>query len=85
MARTKTQTTTADQPLGSQTPSHDKEGVMTRTTILIPQAVDQNLEVYALNAKTSKGDVITKLLVSFLRQNGFQPDKIPKEIRPVYD
>ena len=49
-----------------------------RTSVVVPKTVDANLEVYVLRNGSSKGEIITKLLVEFLEKEGYQPSKMPK-------
>jgi hypothetical protein len=49
-----------------------------RTSIVLPKTVDANLEVYVLRNGSSKGEIITRLLVEFLEKEGYQPFKMPK-------
>ena len=50
----------------------------TRTTLVLPVALDQNLEIFAVRSGMAKGEVIKKVLIDFLTKEGFQPDKRPK-------
>jgi hypothetical protein len=56
----------------------------TRTTLVIPETLDQNLELYAVKAGLPKGEVIKRVLAEFLTKQGFQPDKHPKSIDVSY-
>lgn len=49
-----------------------------RTTVVMPLALYENLEVYALNQAVSKNQVIEMVLSEFLSQNGFRPYERPK-------
>jgi 6-phosphogluconolactonase/glucosamine-6-phosphate isomerase/deaminase len=49
-----------------------------RTTLVLPDVLDRNLEIWcALNGR-SKADVVKEALSSFLSQRGLQPDKRPR-------
>ena len=56
----------------------------TRTTVVLPVALDQNLELFAVKTGVSKGDVIKRVLTEYLTKQGFQPDKSPKSISIAY-
>jgi len=69
-ARTTTQTLSADpETTGSEN---------VRTSIMLPRALDENLSLYTLRNRASKSEIIAKLLVEFLTQEGYQPLKRPK-------
>ncbi len=55
-----------------------------RTTVVLPVALDANLGVYALQHNLQKGKVVAQLLDKYLRKEGFQPDKMPREIVVSY-
>lgn len=57
---------------------------LTRTTIMYPVALDENLEVYSLQVGRAKGEIIKEVLTDFLRTKGLQPDKRPKRIDVSY-
>lgn len=56
-----------------------------RTTIVLPVAIDRNLELYALKRGLPKGEVIKRVLAVFLESEGMQPYKLPKTIDISYD
>ncbi len=55
-----------------------------RTTIVLPIALDENLEVYALKTGTPKGEAIKAAISKFLIAQGLQPDKRPKSVQVTY-
>lgn len=48
-----------------------------RTTLVLPESLDQNLEAYALSTGSNKSEVIKEALIGYLRAKGLQPDKLP--------
>jgi len=56
----------------------------TRTTLVLPLALDQNLELFSVKCGISKGEVIKKALADYLTRHGFQPMKRPKSISVGY-
>jgi hypothetical protein len=56
----------------------------TRTTLVLPTSLDQNLELYAVQSGQPKSEVIKQVLSEYLRSRGFQPDKTPKSISVAY-
>jgi hypothetical protein len=56
----------------------------TRTTLVLPETLDLNLELFAVKSGLSKGEAIKKVLAEYLRKEGFQPDKRPKSVDIVY-
>jgi len=56
----------------------------TRTTLVLPVTLDQNLEIFAVRSGLSKGEVIKRVLTAFLTKEGLQPDKRPKSISVAY-
>jgi hypothetical protein len=60
------------------------QGKITRTTLVIPETLDQNLELYALQAGLPKGEVVKRVLIDFLTAKGLQPDKRPRSINVSY-
>ena len=55
-----------------------------RTTIVLPEPLDQNLELYALKSGIPKGEVIKRVLSQHLIQQGLQPDRTPRTIEVAY-
>jgi hypothetical protein len=51
-----------------------------RTTIVLPMALDRNLEIYCAKTGSGKSKLIEKLLFDFLSAKGFRPDKTPKSV-----
>jgi hypothetical protein len=51
-----------------------------RTTIVLPQALDRNLEIYCAKVGTGKSKVIEKILFEFLTKEGLHPDRTPKSV-----
>ncbi len=59
-------------------------GTTTRTTLVLPVALDQNLELFSVRCGMSKGEIIKKALTEFLTSQGLQPMRQPKAIRVEY-
>jgi hypothetical protein len=57
---------------------------LTRTTIVYPVALDENLEVYSIQVGRPKGEIIKEVLSEFLKTKGLQPDKRPRRIEVSY-
>lgn len=51
-----------------------------RTTIVLPMALDRNLEIYCAKVGTGKSKIIEKVLFEFLSAEGLQPDRTPKSV-----
>lgn len=51
-----------------------------RTTIVLPMALDRNLEIYCSKAGSTKSKVVEQLLFDFLSAKGFRPDQTPKSV-----
>jgi hypothetical protein len=51
---------------------------MTRTTLVLPETVDQNLELWCALNRRSKADAVKEALTLFLTSRGLQPDKRPR-------
>ena len=62
----------------SVSPSANGIGQVRRTTLVLPESLDENLEAYALRSGITKSQVIKRLLREFLIENGLQPDKKPR-------
>jgi hypothetical protein len=56
----------------------------TRTTLVLPITVDQNLELFAVKMGLPKGEIIKRVLVEYLIKQGLQPDKRPRSINVAY-
>ncbi len=54
------------------------DGHVVRTTIVIPTAVDRNLQVLSLQTGLTKNGVIKRALREFIEGNGLRPDENPK-------
>ena len=52
-----------------------------RTTIVLPSALDQNLEIFCAREGKSKNEVVITALRTLLQKEGFQPLKQPKTIK----
>ena len=55
-----------------------------RVTVAIPIAVHQNLTLYCGSKGISKSYLIQELLMEKLKGEGYQPDKLPKEVKVTY-
>ena len=51
-----------------------------RITVVLPTALDRNLEVYCAKAELGKSKLIEKLLREFLLSQGLDPSRIPKSV-----
>jgi hypothetical protein len=56
----------------------------TRTTLVLPLALDQNLELFAVQKGLPKGEIIKRVLAEYLKKEGLQPDKRPRTISVAY-
>jgi hypothetical protein len=65
-------------------PSNGSNLMLTRTTIMYPIALDENLEVYSIQVGRPKGEIIKEALSEFLKLKGLQPDKRPKRLEVTY-
>lgn len=52
-----------------------------RTTIVLPSALDHNLEIFCAREGKSKNEVVISALGTVLQEAGLQPMKQPKEIK----
>ena len=48
-----------------------------RTTIILTEAIDRNLEVLAALTGRGKGEVIREALSAYLQGHGLKPEKLP--------
>ena len=48
-----------------------------RTTIILPTALDKNLEALALLQDVGKGEIIRRALIEYVRAAGLHPQKLP--------
>ncbi len=55
-----------------------------RTTVVLPVALDENLEVYSLKVGVPKGEIIKQLIANHLVTQGLQPDRRPRSIEVTY-
>jgi hypothetical protein len=69
---------------GRQTSSEQATETVRRTTLVLPAALDQNLEMLCAMRGVAKGEVIKTVLSEFLSKQSLQPDKSPKNISIVY-
>ena len=53
-------------------------GQMFRTTVFLPDVLDQNLAVLSLRENRSKSDLLRDALSEFLTKNGLKPTRKPK-------
>jgi hypothetical protein len=56
----------------------------TRTTLVLPETLDQNLELCAVKFGMPKGEIIKEALSNFLKEKGLQPDRRPKKVSIEY-
>ena len=49
-----------------------------RTTVILPYAIDRNLQVLSLTTDTSRNDLIKEALREFLKNRGLNPSALPK-------
>jgi hypothetical protein len=52
-----------------------------RTTIVLPAALDQNLEIFCAREARSKNDVVIHALAATLKDAGLEPLKLPKSVK----
>ncbi len=64
----------------NDSPSDQNQGFTVRTTIVLPMALDRNLEIYCSKSGSSKSKLVERLLFDFLSIQGFRPDKTPKSV-----
>ena len=55
-----------------------KEIPVVRTTFVLPEPLDQNVEAYGAVCRLSKNTAVVKLLETALSKEGFQPTNTPK-------
>jgi len=48
-----------------------------RTTLKLPESVDQNVEVYCASARLTKNDALLQLISKQLEAQGYRPNEIP--------
>lgn len=58
--------------------------VNTRTTVVVPEALDRNLALWCAKTGSTKSDIITRLLSDFLSSEGFQPHRRPRTVEVQY-
>jgi hypothetical protein len=63
--------------------SFEKQSV-TRTTVVLPKVLDQNIEVLCSIEGKPKGEIIAAALKQFLEKKGLQPEKSPKSVSVIY-
>jgi hypothetical protein len=51
-----------------------------RITVVLPTALDRNLEVYCAKTEVGKSKLIERLLREFLLTQGLDPARIPKSV-----
>ena len=61
-------------------PSDRNQCFTVRTTIVLPVALDRNLEIYCSKSGSSKSKLVERLLFDYLSAQGFRPDKTPKSV-----
>jgi len=52
-----------------------------RTTIVLPAALDQNLEILCTKQASSKNDVVIEALKAVLKKAGLDPLKTPTSVK----
>lgn len=52
-----------------------------RTTMVLPAALDQNLEIYCARKATTKNKAVIEALKTMLKKDGLDPLKLPKTIK----
>ena len=67
----------------STPPDRERTEKPARTTILLPQSLNSNLEVLALQKGRLKGELIREALADYLRHQGLAPERMPS-IRVSY-
>jgi len=51
-----------------------------RTTLIVTDVLNRNLEIYCALNGMSKNDGVVKLITDQLSAEGFKPDQYPKEV-----
>jgi hypothetical protein len=69
---------------GGSTPPADANSGTARTTAILPTALNENWEAYALREGLAKNQVLVQALSEFLREKGLQPDRRPRTIEIIY-
>jgi hypothetical protein len=52
-----------------------------RTTIVLPAALDQNLEIFCAREGKSKNEAVIQALKTMLEEAGLEPLKLPRSVR----
>ena len=55
--------------------SEDNSG---RTTVILPEALTLNLDLFCLHKRRGRGEVIREALRDFLQRQDYKPDQIPR-------
>jgi predicted transcriptional regulator len=64
--------------------SGTSKGSLTRTTVVLSEELDRNIEVLCSIERRPKGEVIAAAIKQFLERKGLQPDKSPKGVNVIY-
>jgi hypothetical protein len=52
-----------------------------RTTIVLPVALDQNLEIFCAKETQTKNQAVIKALTAMLKDAGLEPLRLPRSVR----
>ncbi len=52
-----------------------------RTTIVLPAALDQNLEIYCAREAKTKNEAVIEALKTMLKKGGLEPLRLPKTVK----
>lgn len=66
----------------SGTESRSRDGQL-RTTLILPEPLDRNIEVFSATRRISKNAAMLLLIAESLRERGFRPEETP-EIKVHY-
>lgn len=59
----------------SATANEDKSA---RTTVILPEALSLNLDLYCLHTRLGRGEVIRQAVRDFLMRQDYKPDQLPQ-------
>lgn len=49
-----------------------------RTTVIMPEALSMNLDLFCLHSRQGRGEVIRQAVREFLTRHEYKPDQIPQ-------
>jgi hypothetical protein len=77
-----TKTSKRKNTKGKDKSSGTNLGPMVRVTLVIPETVDKTIELCKALEGRQKNEIVTEALTHYLRNKGYQPDKLPT--KPQY-